>query len=227
MPPDLDSFTMSVHSCSKGLFRVLKSLSGVIEPSSARCSWGAAARFAHQPACVPTSLRPPSPPSIVKLGWIWRRSLGLSNLAPAPFSQWSQCMGSRGYKVITSAIIDVPKLGPRPGVKGTKQNPRSVSESCNRMTRWLQEARMPEGWSRRKFYIKPKYRRAQRKWAGVLKRKRRDFNYKLRWALKSMTRCAPLMCSFVTVAHIERQIVEPCKLRLFSRANVYNSWLVL
>ena len=41
---------------------------------------------------------------------------------------------------------------------------------------------------RKKFYIKPKYRRNEKRWAGVLKRKRRDFNYKLRWALKSMSR---------------------------------------
>lgn len=95
---------------------------------------------------------------------------------------------SRGYKIITSCIVDLPKMPTTAGPKGLKQVPYAVGDSCNRITRWLHESRIPETWIRKKFYIKPKVRRSQKRWAGILKRKRRDFNYKLRWALKSMTR---------------------------------------
>ena len=145
-------------------------------------------------ACASTAMLPRSPTSAAIECCRWPR-------AAQPMQSDSHCsqvagcgsqLSSRGYKIITQAIVDLPKITAKghPGSKstGVKQNPRAVSDSCNRMTRWLHEARMPEGWMRQKFYIKPKYRRNQKRWAGVLKRKRRDFNYKLRWALKSMSR---------------------------------------
>lgn len=147
--------------------------------------------------CGPTSIRPHSVLSAARGSFECpssARPLQGSFVQPTHISSSPVAcrhLISRGYKIITSAIVDLPnkiimKGGPTP--KTLKQNSRSVTESCNRITRWLHEARMPEGWRQQKFYIKPKYRRNEKRWAGVLKRKRRDFNYKLRWALKSMTR---------------------------------------
>lgn len=67
----------------------------------------------------------------------------------------------------------------------------AMLESSNRLVVDLNQARIPEAWRRRRFYIKPKVKRNMHKWNGVIKRKRRDFNYRLRWALKSMSRYTP------------------------------------
>jgi ribosomal protein S21 len=94
----------------------------------------------------------------------------------------------RSYKVISPAVFEIPKRVLVLGRKNTMFDNMAYTEASNSLTRSLHEARMPENWRRHKFYVKPKCRRAGKKWAGILKRKRRDFNYKLRWALKSMTR---------------------------------------
>ena len=154
----------------------------------------ASARGLALQTCTSPTLLPHSSVSAVTERFRWPSSARQlqGNIHQSPVAGYGSQLSSRGYKIITQAIVDLPKVsfkGP-PGANNTgiKQAPRGVTDSCNRMTRLLHEARMPEGWMRKKFYIKPKYRRNEKRWAGVLKRKRRDFNYKLRWALKSMSR---------------------------------------
>jgi hypothetical protein len=181
------------------LWRAVTSFSGTLERYGCKAACQNLRAVASVQCLTSTSLRPHPPIPAVVDGFSWLRSaqpLQVSSHTRAQFvpiaASAHGCLISRGYKIITSGIVDLPHISEQPGGKGLKQTPRAISESGNRMTRFLQEARMPEGWMRKKFFIKPKFRRHQKKWAGVLKRKRRDFNYKLRWALKSMTRCATI-----------------------------------
>jgi len=85
---------------------------------------------------------------------------------------------ARGYKFYTPHLMAVPvssvRLGP-------------AAAAVNRAT---QEARMVENWRAHRYYVKPKYRRQNVLHLGIFKRKRVEFNRRLRWALKTMKRCA-------------------------------------
>lgn len=96
--------------------------------------------------------------------------------------------GSRLYKIASVGLVDIPEQ-----LVSVHQNRRNIDhiamlESSNRLVVDLNQARMPEAWRKHRFYIKPKERRHIHKWKGIVKRKRKDFNYRLRWALKSMSR---------------------------------------
>lgn len=98
-------------------------------------------------------------------------------------------LGSRLYKIASTGLVDIPEQ-----VFAVNQNRRSTDfmayqECSNRLVVDINQARMPAAWKRQRFYIKPKQRRHMHKWNGIVKRKRRDFNTRLRWALKSMSRC--------------------------------------
>lgn len=116
---------------------------------------------------------------------------GYSTPEPASSLQAPQShvpCGSRLYKIASTGLVDIPEQ-----VVSTHQHRKSLEvmamlESSNRLVVDLNQARMPEAWRRRRFYMKPKVKRNMHKWNGIIKRKRKDFNYRLRWALKSMSR---------------------------------------
>jgi len=70
------------------------------------------------------------------------------------------------------------------------ENGRFASETSDLLLEATMQSRHREKWREHAFHIKRKYRRQNHRWSGVVRRNRHDFNYRLRWALKCMTRCA-------------------------------------
>jgi hypothetical protein len=100
----------------------------------------------------------------------------------------------RGYKVITQHLVGIPqRITMHQRARQQRADGLANINAANSVLRAVHEARMQEAWKRHRFFVKPKDARRQRIWQGVIKRKRRDFNYRLRWALKSMTRCLPAL----------------------------------
>lgn len=68
------------------------------------------------------------------------------------------------------------------------ENGRLASETSDLILEATIQARHREKWREHSHHIKRKYQRQNHRWAGVVRRNRHDFNYRLRWALKCMSR---------------------------------------
>jgi hypothetical protein len=75
---------------------------------------------------------------------------------------------------------------------------QAANNAANDLAQGALDGRYGEKRRERAFYLKPKVRRNRHMWRGVLRQRRRDFNYRLRWALKSMTRCGAIATATCT-----------------------------
>lgn len=92
----------------------------------------------------------------------------------------------RGYKFYTPHLIQVVPLPRKPVKLAMRQ--RLVGQAAQNLQKAVNEARMDEGWRSKRFYVKPKKARKLIVHKGFLKQKRKAFNTRLSWALKSMAR---------------------------------------
>lgn len=146
-------------------------------------------------ACIPE----PSGNSVRNASWSsWTAGpscaacAGTSQLLPGHL-QGSSILAyvqSRGYKFHSPHIMQVVKA--ETGRKKLTHN-QVVGRAAASLQRSVLESKLPDGWKRRRFFIKPKYQRQNTLRMGIMKRKRSEFNYKLKWALTTMARCAPLV----------------------------------
>ena len=109
----------------------------------------------------------------------------------------SQALHSRrGYKFYSPCIAEpipysIGAASPRHSKsQSVYENAKIASDATGIMADAQKEARLGEKRKERQFYLKPKVMRHRHIWKGVLRQRRLNFNYRLRWALKSMTRCA-------------------------------------
>ena len=106
----------------------------------------------------------------------------------------------RGYKFYTPCYMEVVHDS-LPEGRGQQKDffaSRNLNDADKQLVSSMMDARMREKLRENRFYLKPKMRRNAHKWRGVLKQRRRDFNYSLRWALKSMTRFESYKLSLLT-----------------------------
>ena len=84
----------------------------------------------------------------------------------------------RTYKFYTPHLMTtIGQLGKR------------IGQGASVLNRALYDSKMQTTWKRHRYYLKPKYQRQNTLYMGIFKRKRVDFNARLKWALKTMNRC--------------------------------------
>jgi hypothetical protein len=108
-----------------------------------------------------------------------------------PFSIWAAI---RGYKFYTASLTE-PVSRAATAIHGSEHyGGHDELIAADSMMQAANQARWREKWYERRSYIKPKVKRNRAWIRGVVRQKHRNFNYRLRWALKSMTRHGSVDC---------------------------------
>jgi hypothetical protein len=99
-----------------------------------------------------------------------------------------QALQTRSYKFYSSHLTEIVQ-GSWSDIDEFSLSGRAL-EAYDYLSGAAAQGRVREVRRRQSYYIKPTEKRKQYIWTGVVRRKRRDFNNRLRWALKSMSRHA-------------------------------------